>query len=403
MSILDTHLKNRLKVSFFNFLLPVVFAVVTSCASTAGNKITRSIMNKHEIKTQPIVRVAVEGSSTILKFEGSNLKLVLNGEEIKLPDIVLIQMEKDGIKYGEMLIEYPVELLGDKVVYINGNPYYGKILFKEGAVIDEVPLEEYIKGVLSREVSPSWPIEALKAQAVVSRTFALYRIINSNNTNYHLDNTVLSQRFEYRVLNDNISRAVEQTEGEVLTYRGKIIEALYHSNSGGRTESCYNIFHNDLPYLRSIHDPYSLRTPYTNWKYEISSLELARKLEKSGYLKSLDRIINIKIKSRTSSGRVSEFLIQLEDGKRIIIDGDKLRMVIGTREFKSLLITEIRIKRNSNGDYLIGFKGRGYGHGVGMSQWGAKVMAESGVSYNRILSFYYRGTAIVDYRSLGIP
>lgn len=398
MSILDTHQTNRLRVSFFNLLIIVVFMVATGCATTASHK--KVMISKGAEIKQPSVRVVVERSADTLIFEGADLRLICGDVKLEFPDRVLLRFEDGCVRYRDRLLKYPVKLQSSKRIYINGRPYYGNLVLLNKNVINVVPLEEYIKGVLSLEVSPDWPLEALKAQAVVSRTFALYRIIHAKDPNYHLDNTVFFQRFEYRISNKNISKAVEQTDGEVLIYRGEVIEALYHSNSGGRTESCQNIFKNDLPYLRSIQDPYSLRTPYSYWSFEIDSSEFIERLVRAGYINGAKKLLGIKIKSRTSSGRVSEFLIWLEGGEKLVINGNKLRMVIGPREFKSLLITEVKVQRRDNDNYIIKFSGRGYGHGVGMSQWGAKVMAESGFNYRQILSFYYRGTTVRNYRDI---
>jgi stage II sporulation protein D len=211
---------------------------------------------------------------------------------------------------------------------------------------------------------------------------------------YDIENTEMHQVFEYREDNNNINRAVAETRGIIILYNREPVEAFFHACSGGITENSGDVFLRDLPYLRSIPDPYCRDIDRFSWTFEESAEQVRQSLKDILDEKFSDLPLqDVKIKKRTGSGRVSEFVLRFERGETAIVKGNKFRLALDPKQLKSLLIKRIQ-KKNVDGNLVFVFSGKGYGHGVGMSQWGAKVMAENGFRYRDILSYYYRGTRL---------
>lgn len=254
-------------------------------------------------------------------------------------------------------------------------------------VINELPFEEYIKGVVAAEVGSSWDIEALKAQAVVARTYALMQKQTGGNNKiaYHLTSSVLHQVYKGGNVHENISRAVNETQGEVLTYEGKPIIAYYHSTSGGITEDPVEVFGKSYPYLKPVSTNCEI-SPFYLWEKRIALQDI----EKASNIKALEEIA---IDSFTVSNRVRNLKF-IAEGKEYIIPAKDLRKNIGWDKLPSTLITGLR----KDNDTFI-FEGRGYGHGVGMCQWSALQMAKAGKNYKEILATFYPRTIIELYEN----
>ena len=266
---------------------------------------------------------------------------------------------------------------------VNGAYYTGEIEVWKGQkglyVINEIPLEEYVKDVVIAEVGKSWEIEAIKAQTVVARTYAVYHKKAKENSYYHLTSSVLHQAYKGNSPNARIAYAVEKTSGEILTFNGKPIEALYHSTCGGKTEVPENVFGKSYPYLRSVESSCE-SSPYWVWERKIPLYEIEKGLKMSG-------IKEIGIISYTSTGRVKELEINTES-EQITLGSNELRRLLGWQRVPSTNFSMIR-----DGDSII-FKGKGHGHGVGLCQWSTLEMAKKGKNYREILSFFYPGTEI---------
>jgi len=291
-------------------------------------------------------------------------------------------------------LQLPVTIESPGPLHINDRPVYGHLIVEDGYIINVLPIDEYVTGVLNGEVPSSWPLEVLKAQAVVSRTYAQLRILQYDDELFHAGSSELFQKYEYTQNSDAIERAVRDTTNEILLYQNQPIEAFFHACSGGRTENSRDVFQKDLPYLRSIPDPYCAKNERFFWTYTVTADHIANFLYEYGL--TADHIMNIRdirIHDRTGSGRVASFSVQSEGQERLIIPGNSMRIAIDAKSFKSLLITSV--SRHMSGDKTeFTFEGRGYGHGVGMSQWGAKEMADQGFTYRDILSYYYRGARV---------
>ena len=256
-----------------------------------------------------------------------------------------------------------------------------KVKFPNG-VINQLKLEEYVCGVLAGEVSSSWHLEALKAMTVCVRTFAANKIMANFNKSYHLTSEVRDQVYRPGFWqNETFVRAATETRGEVLTYAENLAQVYYYASSGGYTASSASVWGRDFPYLKASVDPYSTEDKYNSWTLSLNCAEFLGALKLFGILK------NVEVLNRDESNRVQALRISLQ-GKDYLTTGKKLREALGNNKLRSTFF-EVRVE---NG--IVVFSGSGWGHGVGLSQWGAKRMAEQGYTYDQILNFYFPGTII---------
>lgn len=252
-------------------------------------------------------------------------------------------------------------------------------------LINELPLEEYVEGVVAAESGRNWEEEALKAQAVVVRTYAVNNKLKSRNKKFHVTSSVLHQVYKGQNSDSGISNAVSSTVGEVLTFGGEPIEALYHSTCGGKTEDSKDVFNKSLPYLRPVVSSCKL-SPLSVWSRKIP-------LEEVQQATGIKNIKSIKIKSRTESGRVKELDVETSSGKTTATLATELRKALG---WKRLPSTDFSVRMEDDAAL---FEGRGYGHGVGLCQWSALELAKEGKSYREILEHFYPGASIELYES----
>ena len=242
------------------------------------------------------------------------------------------------------------------------------------SAINAVDIEQYLYSVLGAEMDPSWPQEALKAQAVAARTYALYHRQKRRNSFYDLGDSQSWQVYKgIETEGSGTYAAVDATRGEVLTYNGQIIEAVFHSSSGGHTENVEDVWQDPRPYLRGVPD-YDAGTPVYQWTKTFSGGELSRLISGVG------NIATLKPERTTQTGRVITMRAIGDAGERVI-SGDDLRYLLDLRS------SRFRVQ-SSNGSFVI--SGFGFGHGVGMSQWGAYNLARRGANYQQILLYYYQ-------------
>ncbi|HET6514418.1 MAG TPA: SpoIID/LytB domain-containing protein [Thermodesulfovibrionales bacterium] len=269
---------------------------------------------------------------------------------------------------------------------MNGMHYTGNIEVWKGDkglyIVNELLLEEYVESVVASEVGTNWEMEALKAQAVIARTYAAYRMNASGSSKYHITSSVLHQVYKGNNAQIQVAYAVKETAGEIITYDGKPIEAFYHSTSGGMTEDPKEVFGKSFPYLKPIETKCE-QSPYWLWERKIPFQEIDKALNLTG-------IKEISVTSLTTTGRVRDLSIESQSG-RITMKATQFRKLLGWSRLPS---TDFHM--TMNGDSVI-FEGKGYGHGVGLCQWSALQMAKDGKSYREILSYFYPGTEIQHY------
>lgn len=339
-----------------------------------------------------MIRVALMKGVESVGLDGIGLLAVNEtGEQLRDSSTFYVarSRDKDGLMVnGRFLRRLTVS--APVFIRINGRKYRGSIEIhpaeKGMLVINDLPLEDYLAGLINCEISSQWPMEAIKAQAVVARTYAVYQKEARKNSIYDLESTVLDQVYNGCEIEDSRAvRGVRESSGEVLTYNGNVIQAFYHSNCGGHTEASENVWGFPLPYLRGIDCSYCLAVPSARWEQTISLATIESQLRGSGYQAAGLR--DIKIVRRNRSGRIVDLLLACGKGNQYIT-AVNFRKAIGYTLIKSTNF-DMRI---AGGDAI--FTGIGYGHGVGLCQWGAKQRAGEGFDYREILSYYYPGTRL---------
>lgn len=343
--------------------------------------------------------------STALAEESIRIAIVEKAQKITLsgPGLEVRNLHSRG-KYVAVPRERSVVYLSSRRMMRDGHPVYGGqgVKFRsQGFVrvakkpvrgqieirqdkrgltaINILPLEAYLMAVLGSEMPRSFPLEALKAQAVASRTYALRRKINSWGKPYHLGATVLHQVYGGAAAEDERTReVVYSTRGQVLTWKMEPIEAYFHSNCGGRTENGKDALGRPLPYLQSVpcDCPKQLKT---DWRIQLKSRELN---------KIVKRVREIKVIERTATGRAKRVRLHSSRANKIVSAVD-LRRMVGYSRIKSL-----NFRVEGDGRNLV-LSGKGFGHGAGLCQWGAKAYAEKGWDYVKILKHYYVGAKLV--------
>lgn len=255
--------------------------------------------------------------------------------------------------------------------------------------VNEVDLEEYLYGVIKMEIDPRFPPEALRAQAVAARTYALQNLGRFAAEGYDLRATTDSQAYGGMTAEDpRTTAAVEATRGLVMTFAGRPILAVYHTDSGGATESSEFVWGAAYPYLRGVPDPYGEDSPAREWLSRIDLPTLESRLQRAG--RPVQRISGIVIIATTPSGRVQTVRITGGHGA-LDLRGTDLRTMLGVSFLRSTLFT---VRMTGDEAQAVEFHGRGSGHGVGMSQWGARGQALRGRTYPEILQYYYQGVQL---------
>ncbi|WP_455257532.1 SpoIID/LytB domain-containing protein [Peptoniphilus asaccharolyticus] len=246
--------------------------------------------------------------------------------------------------------------------------------------INYIELEDYLKGVVNNELDYSHPMESLKTQAITSRTFALSNKNKYAKQGYNLTDTTSSQVYRGQSSeHEKTTKAVNETKGMYLTMNAKPISAIFGASSGGVIADAKEVWGGDYSYLKRKEDPYS--SDY-KWELKLSKQDFIKKISKKYPLYDIS-VINIV--ETDSSGRVKE--VEILGDKIYNIKASELRSILGSTKMKSTLYTV------QTGDEII-FNGKGYGHGVGLSQYGAVNMAKEGKEYEEILQFYFPGTIL---------
>lgn len=344
-----------------------------------------------------------------------------------------MEMEGDGETWevhGSFTL-IPDQLDTNHVIRVNRRPYLGAMTFQledKGWIrpVNQLPLEDYLKGVVPFEVFPTWELEALKAQTLAARTYAVSHMKKD------MDDSIQYQVYGGYDWHPRTSQAVEETRAQVVTYKNSLIETFYSASNGGMTESNNHVWGGDsLPFYPIKSDPYDPKQPWElsmhriqidvdrmDWdapnfwdeaveRDESVSNSIKKWLTRKGYGSDI-KILSIpefSVSPKTNASHRSvegsftvEFMYRLIDGT-ILFDQvamkdvplTYIRPALGGTRFKSYYIDSLTLR---DGQYSL--KGRGFGHGVGMSQWGAQIMGQKGKNYKEILQFYFPGTSITE-------
>lgn len=353
-----------------------------------GNIYFNEIKNKDiKISTNSIVEIMdLESSSE--NVNETNVEVNKNNEELSIVDnssSETIKKEEVAKEQVKVDVKKQEDVVSDKSDNnTNTNNEIVRVRRKDGSIIN-LDLEEYVIGVVGAEMPASFNIEALKAQAVIARTYALKRIKNNqvltddNSTQNYKDNNQLKSMWgsSYNTYYNKVKDAVYSTRGKSIVYNNDYIDALYHSTSNGNTEDALYVWGSSVPYLKSVSSEYDTTNKKFNYEQVFNYDEISNKLNNAI---SSDTVFNIL--SKNNGGRV----ISLE------VNG----VTYGGVEFRKLLnlrSTDFYITNTGN---EIKISTKGYGHGVGMSQYGANGMANNGYDYISILKHYYSGITIKD-------
>ena len=355
---------------------------------------------------EPIIRVLISKNNNIRIGSDKSIPLTIDGKFFsnkKIKGLTLKNEENRKILYFDKNKQKKYNLKSDQKfqvrspdgrgIWVGQKRFSGQInlfvLDSEILVVNVLGIEKYLSSVVGSEMPTKWPIEALKAQAIASRTYALKQ---KGNNLFDIDSTQRNQVYnglESRTY--KTTRAVRNTRSLVLTYKNKLINALFHSSSGGMTENSEDVWKNKYPYLTSVKD-FDKKNPKLKWQKKFSNKELINLFPKIGGIKNIE-ILNI-----TNTGRVKNVKL-IGDYGFDQMSGVDLRKKFGLNSnfMRFKFIEEEQNKKSPVKKSLIVF-GQGSGHGVGMSQWGAKYMASKGQKAERILKYFYRGVQIKPFK-----
>ncbi|BAV58982.1 SpoIID/LytB domain-containing protein [Candidatus Endomicrobiellum trichonymphae] len=318
--------------------------------------------------------------------DASNKKLRLTKGTVE------VLCSEEGISIKKHLLSPPVKIESSNGrIFANSKLYRGYLMIIKSEnkmnIINVLPIEDYIKSVLPKEAVANWNIEALKSQAVISRTYAITNLNKHSSQGFDICSTTHCQVYDGASVEvDSCNKAVLETQCKVLSYDGKFAQTVFHANCGGHTEDPKYIWNwKDMPpYLKGVKCGYCDTAPHTKWEKTLDESFIRKQLSNN----NIGKIKSIKIKGKTPTGAAKELKITHSKGE-VTLNAYQFRLAVDTWYIKSH--TFDFIKTDGNKFY---FKGRGWGHKVGLCQWGAKGMAEKGKTYKEILAHFYPGTTI---------
>lgn len=335
------------------------------------------------------LKVAIQKNVSSLKVGSSTSAIVRDGAGKQIGQLspmssLAAQPEGNGITINNKVdaTELIIEPKDNGYVWIGDRWYRGKTrLIRQDSgltAINQVDLEQYLYSVVGAEAVSTWPIEALKAQAVAARSYALYKRNTSSSGLYDVDTTVGTQ--VYKGLDTEYTTthaAVNGTLGQIMTYDNRVILAAFHSSSGGHTENVEDVWTSPLPYLRAVVD-YDQKSPVFEWQKIFPVSEIQNLVAGIGTIQGLQPA------EMTPYGRVITMKVT----------GDHGTTMISGKDLRSALDLRSTLFRISTDGQNLQVRGRGFGHGLGLSQWGAYFLAKQGVNYNQILAHYYQNARL---------
>ena len=361
-------------------------------------------------------------------------------------ECITIEPDGEGLRIldtdtGDVLYETDEDTLAvqpnSDLTWFKQNVYRGAFEYRnlDGkiTVINYVNIEDYVKGVVPYEMTPSWEIEALKAQAVCARSY-VWGSMDKHEKEYGFDvcNTTNCQVYKGEVrATDNSNDAVDETAGEILYYDDEPVIGFFFSSDGGATEDAENVWGYPYPYLKGVEDPYEdTETAYVGyWTKTLTADEIADKLRDAG--KKIGEVCDVSITKFTDMGNVNELTITDTDGNVVVLKNSSCRTTLGLNSIRytvsgsdgtsdkepakkttspigavsrviggavanaSIEVTGGSGSVSAKGSSFV-FDGAGWGHHVGMSQHGAKCMADEGYDYVEILTFYFTDIEVDD-------
>jgi len=344
-------------------------------------------------QSQGMVRVSIikDAQSLSLKLTGGyeiidfrNKKILSEGQDLKTTIIAF----KGGILLGGITFNTGSILIKTNsidAIVIDNRTFRGSVqVLKDGgllSVINHIGLEDYVKGILYHEASHYWPMEVLKAQAIVCRTYAVYEMQENRSRNFDVTSDIYSQVYGGKTSERfRTNEAVDATRGQILTFGNKVFPAYFHATCAGHTEDASKLWNINIAPLKGVECNYCKEAPHFNWHLVLERGELRQRLVNAGY--KMGVIKDIEILGKDGSGRIIDLKI-VTAIKNVVIPAKDFRNIVGPNEVKSTNFTVNLIAED------VVFEGFGWGHGVGLCQWGAYFMATQGKTSQDILKYYY--------------
>lgn len=370
-------------------------------AGAAAGRATDVFDRSHEI------RVLISDGQEVLKLTVMNGYRVIEPKTSKVLAVskrlvgVNVRSREGGLLLAGVKFPPNIEIHSDLAadLFINNRPFRGFLSIHRQpdgtlAVVNHIDVEDYLYGVLYHEVGSWWPMESLKAQAIAARTYALYQKRFTTSRTFDVYSNQFSQMYGGADSERNRSNsAVDDTRGQVLTYAGEMFPAYYHSSCGGQTRDSSELWKIKLPPLSGgVICEYCWFSPHYSWHAKVNLRDMEEILKKHGVW--VGPIQGMEVVTRSPSGRVLTATVEGTAGEKIL-DAKSLRLWVGPTVVRSENFeTHVRWGK-------IVFDGKGWGHGVGMCQWGALGQSIIGKKYDEILQFYYPGSQISQFYKEG--
>ena len=387
---------NRTKI----VLLSLALAIGVGCApvylSRPGG---RSIVLVRVALLHNLPQALISGTDSVRVADTHHATVLAPGENWTISAAGGRLSAMTGRNTAVAAIEGPLNLWSRNGVLVNGGRKAAHLELRPDTAggilaVSELPLEDYVAGVVGAELGSVMPEEivAAKAQAIAARSYAYAKIGSRPGAGYDLESSVSDQAFDPdKAANSAVQKAVRETQGLVLTCRGGVIAANYHSCCGGRTASAAEVWNaedRDFPYIKQVTDQYCRTSPKYSWHDTIAASDISAKLFGSAVALSDVAITQKGLSYRATSLRISG------SSADTVLYKDKIRFGLTNHSLPSAKF-DLTCHKNGAGNvdtvYLRGF---GNGHGVGLCQWGAIGMARAGKSYTRILKQYYKDIRI---------
>ena len=406
--------------SGFIFLLLTISILIAGCSSSSKftSRWNNNSPGRNTSTEGDAIRVLMDNpsnyftwtveSTITLSIDNKNYGIISRGSEIEFtPDGDEVNLRISGRRVSGKVVTFSPQ---EGLIRFKGHSYKGTIKVFAGnnslSIVNSLSLEDYLKGVLPLEMptgTDNENFEALKAFAICARTYSLNKLgENKSMFDVYLDTrdqVYGGVESEKEITN----KAVDETRDMILTYNGKPAITYYSAACGGHTENVKNVFSangSDLPYLAGVKDgdvPYCSIAPRFEWEERYSQSVFIDRLKSAGLIDNVNFIVgDVEVASRFESGRVNELRITLKsdvgEDKVVSVYGNNIRSVIRTANNKGILRSNLFDISMDNGDIVI--KGKGYGHGVGLCQWGSIYLSQNGWNYKAILNHYFPGTQI---------
>lgn len=376
-------------------LLVALIVCVITPAVKAADRGADPIMRVLVIDDKQSIGLRMFGKYTITSSETK--QVLMRGWSLN----TRMRATRDGFQIGSKDLRsagVKIRAEGNDDMAVDGRYFRGdvEVLHKPNGrlmVINYVDLDGYLFGVLSHEVSHRWPVECLKAQAIAARTFAFYQARINALQPFDLRSDIYSQVYGGKN-NEQLATtaAVQSTSGKVLTYNGAIFPAYFHATCAGFTEDSSNLWSGDIPPLDGGRCEYCKDSKHFFWRCAIPLDDVADALRQNGY--RIGEIRSVRVLSKNKSGRVDKLEIGDNTGVSVVMTGKVFRQLFGPNKVRST-----KFNASVRMDMLI-LDGLGWGHGVGMCQWGAYGMARVGKTAEQILRQYYPGADITPLETL---